>query len=72
MAQLRYKPDPALSKLQAMQSNRHKYFRWNRRTATITIMYMVVVPGILGYIGYKTDGLIDLRAKRKGDTIFER
>ncbi|PFH60415.1 hypothetical protein XA68_11003 [Ophiocordyceps unilateralis] len=72
MANLRFKPDPAFIKLQAMQKARHQYFRWNKRTATITIMYMVVVPAIVGYVGYKTDGLINLRAKRRGDTIFER
>ncbi|KAF4582864.1 NADH:ubiquinone oxidoreductase 6.6kD subunit [Ophiocordyceps camponoti-floridani] len=72
MAHSRFKLDPALLKLAAMQKSRHEYFRWNRRTATITIMYMVVVPAIVGYIGYKTDGLIDMRAKRDGDTIYER
>lgn len=38
-----------------MYVNRHKYFRWTPRTAGITFMYMVVVPAIVGYIGYTTD-----------------
>lgn len=38
-----------------MNNNRYKYFRWTPRTAGITFAYMVVVPGILGYIAYKTD-----------------
>jgi hypothetical protein len=38
-----------------MTSNRHNYFRWTGRTARITIMYAIVVPAIVGYIGYKTD-----------------
>lgn len=38
-----------------MQSNRHIFFRWTPRTARVTIMYAVVVPAIIGYIGYKTD-----------------
>jgi hypothetical protein len=38
-----------------MIQNRYKYFRWTRRTAGITFMYVVVVPGIIGYLGYKTD-----------------
>ncbi|CAI4217567.1 unnamed protein product [Parascedosporium putredinis] len=42
------------------------------RTAKITLMYVVVVPSIIGYLAYKTDGLWDLRAKRRGDTIYER
>jgi hypothetical protein len=35
--------------------NRHKYFRWTRRTAFIATMYVVVVPATLGYFGYMTD-----------------
>lgn len=38
-----------------MTSNRHNYFRWTPRTAKITIMYAVVVPFIVGYVGYKFD-----------------
>ena len=38
-----------------MHANRYKYFRWTKRTAGITFMYMVVVPAIFGYIGYTTD-----------------
>ncbi|PHH85721.1 hypothetical protein CDD83_11252 [Cordyceps sp. RAO-2017] len=72
MAESRFKPDPAILKLQAMQKNRHRYFRWTPRTARITFMYMVVVPAITGYIMYKTDGLLDVRAKRRGDTIWEK
>ncbi|KAK1967107.1 hypothetical protein LZ32DRAFT_605013 [Colletotrichum eremochloae] len=64
--------DPALVKLGQMQSNRHIFFRWTPRTARVTFMYAVVVPFVVGYIGYKTDGLWDLRAKRKGDLVYER
>lgn len=38
-----------------MNNNRHKYFRWTPRTAFITVMYMVVVPGALGVAGYMTE-----------------
>lgn len=38
-----------------MTANRHNYFRWTPRTARITFMYAVVVPVIIGVIGYKTD-----------------
>ncbi|GKT88445.1 hypothetical protein Ct61P_06295 [Colletotrichum tofieldiae] len=69
-----------------MQSNRHIFFRWTPRTARVTFMYAVFVPFVVGYIGYKTDvrrpspildpsdcpGLWDLRAKRKGDLVYER
>ncbi|KAI9147966.1 NADH:ubiquinone oxidoreductase 6.6kD subunit [Paramyrothecium foliicola] len=72
MAHLNVKPDPAYLKLQAMQRTRHQYFRWTSRTAKITFMYVLVVPAIFGYVAYKTDGLYDLRAKRKGDTLYER
>ncbi|PKS10168.1 hypothetical protein jhhlp_001918 [Lomentospora prolificans] len=55
-----------------MNAKRNLYFRWTPRTAKITLMYVFVVPGILGYIAYKTDGLWDFKAKRRGDTIYER
>ena len=38
-----------------MNSKRHLYFRWTPRTAKISFMYIVLVPGILGYLAYKTD-----------------
>ncbi|CRK22082.1 hypothetical protein HYQ45_013651 [Verticillium longisporum] len=64
--------DPAIIKLGNMQSQRHLYFRWTKRTARVTFMYAVVVPVIIGFIGYKTDGLWEMRAKRKGDLLAER
>lgn len=64
--------DPAIAKLSNMTANRHNYFRWTPRTARITFMYAVVVPVIIGVIGYKTDGNWDLRGKRKGDLLAER
>lgn len=38
-----------------MNSKRHLFFRWTPRTAKISLMYIVVVPSILGYFAYKTD-----------------
>ncbi|PGH30084.1 hypothetical protein GX50_07146 [[Emmonsia] crescens] len=35
--------------------NRYKYFRWTPRTAWISFCYMALVPGVLAYVGYKTD-----------------
>ncbi|KAK1768484.1 hypothetical protein QBC33DRAFT_535129 [Phialemonium atrogriseum] len=64
--------DPAIVRLGNMITNRHKYFRWTPRTAGITFAYVVVIPGIVGYLAYKTDGLWDFRAKRKGDLVSER
>jgi hypothetical protein len=63
--------DPAIIKWNNMVVNRHKYFRWTRRTAFIATMYVVVVPATLGYFGYMTDGKWDMRGKRRGDTISE-
>ncbi|KAK0646491.1 hypothetical protein B0T16DRAFT_458407 [Cercophora newfieldiana] len=64
--------DPAIVRLGTMQTNRHKYFRWTPRTAWVTFVYVAVVPGIFTYMAYKTDGLWDMRAKRKGDILVER
>ncbi|KAI0023137.1 NADH:ubiquinone oxidoreductase 6.6kD subunit [Xylariomycetidae sp. FL0641] len=63
--------DPAIQKLGVMTNNRTKFFRWTPRTAGITMMYAVVVPAIVGYVAYQTDGKWDLRAKRKGDLVSE-
>lgn len=64
--------DPAIVRLANMQTNRYKYFRWTPRTARIAFTWVFVVPSIVGYLSYKTDGLWDFRAKRKGDLIVER
>ncbi|OIW33751.1 hypothetical protein CONLIGDRAFT_628662 [Coniochaeta ligniaria NRRL 30616] len=64
--------DPAIIRLGNMSSNRYKYFRWTPRTARITFIWVALVPGLVGYAAYKTDGLWDYRAKRRGDLIVER
>ncbi|KAF2143320.1 uncharacterized protein K452DRAFT_286152 [Aplosporella prunicola CBS 121167] len=63
--------DPALVKYNNVNVNRHKYFRWTPRTAWYSIAYCVLVPSVLGYIAYSTDGKFDLRGKRRGDSIKE-
>ncbi|KAI9897615.1 hypothetical protein N3K66_007471 [Trichothecium roseum] len=72
MAELKIRPDPAYQKLAAMQKTRHKYFRFTPRAARLTFIYVVAIPTFVGYLAYKTEGMIDFRAKRKGDTLFER
>ncbi|EAQ91014.1 predicted protein [Chaetomium globosum CBS 148.51] len=64
--------DPALVRLGNMTANRYKYFRWTKRTAALSFIYVIAVPSVLGYLGYHNDGLWDLRGKRKGDIISER
>ncbi|KAH6872303.1 hypothetical protein BKA58DRAFT_438419 [Alternaria rosae] len=54
-----------------MTVNRHKYFRWTKRTAWLTFAYVVLVPGMLGTAGYMTEGKWDMRGKRRGDMISE-
>ncbi|EEH39532.1 hypothetical protein PAAG_08800 [Paracoccidioides lutzii Pb01] len=63
--------DPGLQKYYELNINRYKYFRWTPRTAWISFCYMALVPGILAYIGCKTDGKFEFRGKRRGDTIVE-
>ena len=38
-----------------MYVNRHKYFRWTRRTTWLTFAYVVAVPAVFGYMAYTTD-----------------
>ncbi|PSN74180.1 hypothetical protein BS50DRAFT_567057 [Corynespora cassiicola Philippines] len=54
-----------------MTTNRHKYFRWTPRTAWLTLTYAVIVPGLLGWAGYATEGKWEMRGKRRGDLISE-
>ncbi|KAJ5925785.1 hypothetical protein N7454_007295 [Penicillium verhagenii] len=63
--------DPAFQKYYELNANRYKYFRWTPRHAWMSILYMGVIPGILTYVAYQTEGKFELRGKRKGDTIFE-
>ncbi|OJD12068.1 hypothetical protein AJ78_07281 [Emergomyces pasteurianus Ep9510] len=64
--------DPELQRYYDLNVNRYKYFRWTPRTAWISFCYMALVPGVLAYVGYKTDGKFEFRGKRRGDTIVER
>ncbi|KUI64056.1 hypothetical protein VM1G_10867 [Cytospora mali] len=67
--------DPAIVRLNMcradVSSNRYKYFRWTPRTALISFNYVILVPSILGYFAYATEGKYNFRAKRKGDLIYE-
>jgi len=63
--------DPALLKWYQLNQNRYKYFKWTPKTVQASLIYVVIVPAIIGYIGYKTDGKYDLRNKLRGDTIAE-
>ncbi|KAK4196542.1 hypothetical protein QBC40DRAFT_287141 [Triangularia verruculosa] len=64
--------DPAFVRWTNMQNNRYKYFRWTPRTGLLATIYIVVVPGIFAYVGWKWDGAYDFRAKRRGDLLVER
>ncbi|KAK0760895.1 hypothetical protein N5P37_005834 [Trichoderma harzianum] len=55
-----------------MQKARHHHFRFTGRTARISFIYMAAIPAVFGWVAYKTDGLWDLRAKRKGDSVYEK
>ncbi|OAL04812.1 hypothetical protein IQ06DRAFT_290830 [Phaeosphaeriaceae sp. SRC1lsM3a] len=63
--------DPAILKWNSMTTNRHKYFRWNKRTAWISFAYVILVPAMLGTAGYMTEGKWEMRGKRRGDLISE-
>jgi len=45
-----------------MTVNRHKYFRWTKRTAWLTFAYVVMVPAMLGTAGYMTEVSLDKHA----------
>ncbi|CAG9993417.1 unnamed protein product [Clonostachys byssicola] len=72
MAELGFRPDPAYQKVAAMTKNRVQYFRFNARTSRITFIYVAVIPALVGYLAYQTDGLYNLKAPRKGDTVYQK
>jgi hypothetical protein len=49
--------------------NRHKYFRWTRRTAGITFAYVIAFPAFIGYLAYTTDVSAPERAQRNKLTL---
>ncbi|KAF2461765.1 hypothetical protein BDY21DRAFT_367965 [Lineolata rhizophorae] len=63
--------DPGFERYKQMYFNRHKYFRFNRRTAWLTFIYVGAVPFAIGLAGYMTDGKWEMRGKRRGDIISE-
>ncbi|KAK2762325.1 hypothetical protein FQN54_001335 [Arachnomyces sp. PD_36] len=63
--------DPAIQKYYELNANKYKYFRYTPRTAWISFVYMIAIPGALGVVAYKTDGMFDMRGKRRGDSILE-
>lgn len=63
--------DPTIARIEFIKRARYQYFRWNARTSRITAIYLLVIPSIIGFISYNTDGKWDLRGKRRGDDIKE-
>ncbi|KAF2744030.1 hypothetical protein M011DRAFT_409490 [Sporormia fimetaria CBS 119925] len=63
--------DPALMKWYKMTNNRHKYFRWNKRTAFIGFMFVIATPVTLYQVLAPFEGKYDMRGKRRGDLIAE-
>ncbi|KAJ5746865.1 uncharacterized protein N7511_008561 [Penicillium nucicola] len=63
--------DPALQKYYELNANRYKYWKWTPRHAWLSFVYMGLIPGVLTYVAYKTEGKYEFRGKRKGDTIQE-
>jgi hypothetical protein len=53
-----------------MVVNRHKYFRWTKRTAWISFAYVILVPAMLGTAGYMTDvsGVLREKLGQKANT----
>ena len=47
--------EPLLTIAVDMYVHRHEYFRWTPKTAWATIKYVVIIPSIVGYIGYRYD-----------------
>ncbi|KFY30038.1 hypothetical protein V493_02161 [Pseudogymnoascus sp. VKM F-4281 (FW-2241)] len=47
--------DPAYIKYNNMIVNRHKYFRWTKRTAFLSFAYVIAVPAFVGYWAFVTD-----------------
>jgi hypothetical protein len=45
----------ALISTPELNQNRYKYFKWTPKTVRLSLMYVVIVPGIIGYLGYTTD-----------------
>lgn len=39
---------------------RHEYFRWTRRTAWLTFVYVAAVPSVFYYMAHTTDVSCDL------------
>ncbi|KAK7535058.1 NADH:ubiquinone oxidoreductase 6.6kD subunit [Phyllosticta citribraziliensis] len=63
--------DAAMQKIADIGPNRYKYFRWTPRTAWYSIAYAIVVPSVVGYLAYATEGKYYMRGKRRGDVIKE-
>ncbi|KAG8630214.1 hypothetical protein KVT40_001833 [Elsinoe batatas] len=61
--------DPALVRYANMYVKRHEYFRWTRKTALLTVLYMGVIPASLYYVAKSTEGKYSFRGKLRGDTV---
>ncbi|KKZ67448.1 hypothetical protein EMCG_06899 [[Emmonsia] crescens] len=62
--------DPALQRYYELNVNRYKYFRWTPRTAWISFCYMALVPGVLAYVGYKTDVSVQISFNWKSIAVY--
>lgn len=63
--------DPAIEKWYTMKENTHAYFKFNRKTVTISLILTVAVPSLV-YFGclYGRDW-VDLRGKKRYSVLFK-
>ena len=41
----------ALIPILELNQNRYKYFKWTPKTVRLSLIYVVIVPSIIGYLG---------------------
>jgi len=63
--------DPGLIKYAKLNTQRYRFFRWTKRTAKFSFLYVVAFPALVGTIAYSTEGKYMMRGKRRGDIISE-
>ena len=64
--------DPAVERWANMRENTHQYFRFNRRTTRLAMVWLVAVPVALYYSAVYWENRWDFFGKKDGDSIYNR
>ena len=64
--------DGAIDRYSHWRTFYQERFKYTRKTSKSTLLYLVALPALIGYVSYRSEGLYEFAGKRRGERITTR